>query len=258
MHYIDVGKAREMPGLRLVLTSGVPGPWGEGIKKVLEYKNLEYTPVAQYGGQANDELVAWTGVRNAPVIIYDSGPPLIGWSEMILFAERMAPTPALLPEDSKSRVLVFGILNELCGEWGFGWCRRLMTFQAMSSVMPPTDKPDPMVAKLTADYKINRAAMAAAPKRVAGILGMLSERLLSQQSSGSKYLVGNSLTAADIYWATFSAQLDPLPQDVNPMSDVMRRLFTLSDPVAREGFDPILIRHRDNVFKYHLKLPLDF
>ncbi len=27
--YLDVAEARDLPGLRLALTVGVPGPWGE-------------------------------------------------------------------------------------------------------------------------------------------------------------------------------------------------------------------------------------
>lgn len=80
-------------------------------------------------------------MRNAPAIVYEREPALICWSEMIMFAERMAP---------------------------------------------PSEKPDPVVAKLAADYKINHAAVEAAPERVAQILGMLSERLIAQQSAGSK------------------------------------------------------------------------
>ena len=32
--WIDVEQARRLPGLRLVLTQGVPGPWGEAAKGV--------------------------------------------------------------------------------------------------------------------------------------------------------------------------------------------------------------------------------
>ena len=40
--YIEVEDAIERPGLRLVLTAGVPGPWGESAKGILAVKGIEY------------------------------------------------------------------------------------------------------------------------------------------------------------------------------------------------------------------------
>src|ERR1700730_18606262 len=100
MKYIDVRQARTTPGLKLVLTAGVPGPWSEAIKMMLEFKRITYIPVIQHMGQANDDLVEWVGVRTAPVIVNGSDAPLTGWADMLMFAERSAPNPPLLPEDS--------------------------------------------------------------------------------------------------------------------------------------------------------------
>ena len=44
MQYISVEEAVDAPGLRLVLSAGVPGPWGEAAKSILAHKNLHYTP----------------------------------------------------------------------------------------------------------------------------------------------------------------------------------------------------------------------
>ncbi len=247
-----------MPGVKLILTAGAPGPWSEAIKKVLEYKRVPYVPTLQRGGETNKDLVAWTGIRNAPVIVNEGDPPLVGWAEMLMFAERLAPSPALLPADSALRVLVFGIINELAGEWGFGWCRRLMSYKAVAGMNPTRTKPTPLGEKIAADYGANPEALDAAPERVADILRMLSDRIVSQRAAGSLYLVGDKLTAADIYWAAFSAQLDPMPEDVNPMPDVIRRLYKITDPTILAAASPLLIEHRDNIFKTHFTLPLDF
>ncbi|MEZ5501945.1 MAG: hypothetical protein R3E50_04550 [Halioglobus sp.] len=61
MNYISVADAINAPGLRLVLTAGVPGPWGEAAKAMLAYKQLAYTPVLQEGGGENAALREWTG-----------------------------------------------------------------------------------------------------------------------------------------------------------------------------------------------------
>ena len=97
MEYRSVSEARDMPGLRLVLTAGVPGPWGEAAKSILHVKKIPYTAVAQLGGMENEDLVAWTGRANAPVAVYGSEAPRDGWAEILLLAERLAPEPRLVP-----------------------------------------------------------------------------------------------------------------------------------------------------------------
>ena len=71
MEYMSVAKARSMPGLRLVLSAGVPGPWGEAAKAVLKTRHVAFTAVAQEPLAPNLELRAWTGSRNAPIAVYD-------------------------------------------------------------------------------------------------------------------------------------------------------------------------------------------
>ena len=67
MEYKTVAEAKDLPGLRLALTVGGPAPWSQAAKSIFQVKHIPYIPVAQHGGQANEELVAWTGHRNAPV-----------------------------------------------------------------------------------------------------------------------------------------------------------------------------------------------
>ena len=49
-HYLSVEEAISLKGLRLVLTRGVPGPWGEAAKAILHVKNIPYVRVAQTAG----------------------------------------------------------------------------------------------------------------------------------------------------------------------------------------------------------------
>ena len=64
--WVDIEKARALPGLRLVLTGGVPGPWGEAAKGVFHVKGIPFARVRQDAAQANEALVEWTGHANAP------------------------------------------------------------------------------------------------------------------------------------------------------------------------------------------------
>ena len=255
-----------MPGLRLVLTAHVPGPWGESAKKILEYKAIPYTPVAQYAAKSNDALVAWTGIRNAPNAMYNDEPPRTGWYDILMLAERLAPTPALLPTRSEDRALVLGISAEICSEWGWGWARRAMMGTPHAGVPDPArvaglSKPPwaPQdIDRMRASYSASVGGAAEAPERCADIIGMLAARLRRQKRVGSPYLVGADVTACDIYWTVFSMALEPLPPAVNPMPDWMRMSYDMIGPVIAAAKDPILLEHRDMMYARHLCLPLDF
>src|SRR5262249_54788352 len=80
--YVEVARARAMPGLRLALTRGVPGPWGEAAKGIFHAKKISFVRVAQNAGADNDALFAWTGHRNAPIAVYDDEPPRTTWAEI--------------------------------------------------------------------------------------------------------------------------------------------------------------------------------
>jgi hypothetical protein len=95
MNYISVAEARKMSGVRVALTMGNFAPWGQSVKKMLEYKGIAYTPVAQAVGEANDELAKWTGARNAPVIVADDKPPAVRWLDQIILAENLKAMPPL-------------------------------------------------------------------------------------------------------------------------------------------------------------------
>lgn len=266
MKYLEVAEAKDMPGLRLVLTAFVPGPWGESAKAILQYKQIPFVPVAQYAARGNEDLVAWTSVRNAPNAMYDDEPPRTGWYEILMLGERLAPERPLLPARSEERALVLGISAEICSEWGWGWARRAMmgTVHAgapdparLAALSKPPWSPEDS-ARMRASYSVSVGGAAEAPARCADIIRMLAARLHRQKAEGSPYLVGHSITAADLYWTVFSMALEPLPHAVNPMPDWMRMSYDMIGPVLEAAKDPILIAHRDLMYQRHLTLPLDF
>ena len=257
--YLDPAEARGLPGLRLVLTAGVPGPWGEAAKSIFHVKKIPYTRVRQDGGQPNEELVAWTGQANAPQAVLDDQPARTGWAEILLLAERMAPTPALLPADPRLRALALGLSFEICGEDGLGWCRRLQMLAPLMRL--PEGDPNPVRAigeRLATRYGYNEARAAAANGRIVSILELFSNQLAAQREAGSDYLVGHALSAVDIYWATFAAMLEPLPPELCPMPEAMRGQYASLTPEIASALDPALLAHRDRIYQEHLELPLDF
>ncbi len=256
MEYVKVAEARNRQGLRLALTMGVPGPWSQAAKYVFEAKDIPFIPVGQAGGRPNDELYEWTGHRNAPVAVYNDEPPRTGWHEIIMLAERLAPTPALLPKDSAARSEVFGIITELASEYGLAWERRLHMVRGMYAT--DDERMHRVADTLASRYGYTPEALEHASERAADILKMLAAKLERQKAHGSDYLVGDGFTAADLYWACFSQLIEPMDKTVNPMPGIMRELYTASELKVADAIDPVLLSHRDIIYKTHLSLPLEF
>ncbi len=255
MHYVSVEEARHLPGLRLVLTAGMPGPWGEAAKAVFSLKNLSYTAVFQEGAGENEALREWTGQVSAPVVVYNDEEPCCSWESILFFAERMAPEPALLPEDCAQRARVFGYLREIAGQQGFGWQRRMMMIQAV--INHTQGQPPENTQRIMHRYHYREAEAKEAPQRAMRILEALAALLHEQRARGVPYFIGDSLGALDVYWAAFSNMYAPLPAELNPMPEQLRALHEVHGPPLSEA-DPILLEHRDRMFRDHLQLPLDF
>ncbi|MCB2072938.1 MAG: hypothetical protein H6917_01455 [Novosphingobium sp.] len=255
MDYVSVAEARGMPGLRLALSAGTPGPWGISAKALFTIRGVPFTPVIQYMMEDNEDLVAWTGRRNAPVAVYENEPAVDGWLEIMVLAERLGSGPSLFPDDPVDRALAVGFSAEICGHGGFGWSRRL----TMTSGAPPMpDEAQAAREKMMRAYGQRPGAADGAADRSAGILRGLSAQLHRQREAGSDYLVGDRLSACDVHWACFSQLVQPLSDEECPMSPDMRAIYSQIDEVTAAAVDPILIEHRDLVFRRHIGLPLDF
>ncbi|MGI9324092.1 MAG: glutathione binding-like protein [Pseudomonadales bacterium] len=252
MEYTSVADAQSLDGLRLVLTQNVPGPWSEAAKALFRQRGVHYTPVAQVGGGENEELLAWTGHRNAPIALYNNEPPRVRWIEMVELAERLGRGPSLLPEDANQRMLAVGLTNEIAGERGFAWQGRLLMLKPGHDAKGDAILSTPMYR----DYYDVRQVEDAVTK-IQAFLNTLSAQIKRQRAAGSDYLVGDALSLADIYWAYFSQLLEALPPEQNPMPDFLRKSWGAVSAALGE-FDPELIAQRNRTFERHLELPLSF
>lgn len=241
--YVEVEDAIDRNGLRLVLTAGVPGPWGESAKGILEVKGIHYVSVRQNAATVDPKLFEWTRQSGAPVAMFDDERPRSGWAEILFLAERLKPEPALIPSAPRERALMLGLSHEICGEQGLGWSRRLMMLSGM-----PGDEAESMPWKygLGDGGTVDRAE-----KRTIAILDLLADQLAR---SGGPYLMGNEPSAADVYWACFSNLIDPLPPEKSPMPDFIRGVYSN----WAGGCAASLISLRDRVFEQHIGLPQEF
>jgi glutathione S-transferase len=250
---VSIEAARALPGLRLIVIQGVPSPWSQAAKAILRVKGVPYTLVQRSAEDAPGALEAWTGQSSFPAAMYEQERPRSGWAEILLLAERLAPTPALVPADPSPRALFFGLCHELCGEMGLGWCRRLESIAAGLARTPP----DPIAVWLGGKYGYSPETAALAPGRVRDVLSLLAELLAQSRASGGRYLLGAELSALDLYWATFCNLVSPLPEGLLPLPPRMRPMFTSADPAIHELLAKSgLLEHRDRVYQEHLELPV--
>jgi glutathione S-transferase len=254
MKYLTVEEAIHAPGLRLVLSAGVPGPWGEAAKAILAYKQLAYSAVHQEGGGENIALREWTGQTSAPVAVYEDLPPACHWQDLLMLAERLAPQRPLVPQDCAQRVEVLGLSALIAGVDGFGWQRRLQMLAPMLTL----PKPPKAIVRLGTKYGWSVEAHAGATARLQVISAELDRRLAQQAAAGSEYFVGGAPTAVDFYWANFAGMLKPLPHKDNPMPDYMRATYESADADTLACLTPRLEAHRDHMYQRYIALPLDF
>lgn len=254
MDYLSVAEARGRSGLRLVLSAHVPGPWGESAKALFAARGVPYLPVAQTVFDSNDALRAWTGRRDAPVAMLDDEPPVSGWLDLVMLAERLGAGPSLLPAGSDERARAIGLSAEICAPYGFGWSRRLIM---MEGLVGPGEVPPHMV-EICRDYGYSAATAATARARVVDILGALAAQVRRQRDVGSDYLVGDALSPCDIHWACFSNMVAPLPPEDAPMPPAVYERYGTIDAEIAAALDSALIAHRDLIYRRHIGLPLDF
>ena len=251
MEYLSVDEAKNLSGLRLVLTRGVPGPWSEAAKALFKLRQVEYTAVEQKGGGRNPDLLEWTRHRNAPIALYENEAPRVRWLEILDLAERLGSGASLVPEDRTERMFMIGLVNEIAGERGFAWNARLlmlnMGYQALGAEA---------VAKnpMYADYHYDPDTVNAVKDKVESFLADMATHIKSHNSG---FLIGSQLSAADVYWAYFSNMLQSLPPEQNPMPNGLRQSWAVLAQ-SIDGYDPALIEQRDKIFADHLSLPLEF
>lgn len=253
--YLSVEQARKKSGLRIVVAPAMPGPWSEAIKGICFVKKLPYTLASFEVGGENAALKQWSAQASVPVVAWNNEFPKSTWIEQLYLAERLQPQPSLIPSDLEERVRHFGYCNEICGENGFGWCRRLMTIHQCMSV--PSGPARTLAEYLAPKYGYSAEKAEAAPGRIATILHALANLLQAQRQKGNPYFMGSRLTALDIYWAAFAALIEPLPNDLCPITEETRGLYRNTNSTVQAAANPILMEHRDFIYKEHLELPID-
>lgn len=253
VEYVEFEEARASKGLRMVVVSGIPSPWSEAAKCIFHVKRIPWKAVRL--DARNPALVDWTKTTSGPVAMFDDDAPRAGWVQILLLAERLQPSPSLLPAEPLERARAFGLAHEICGEQGLIWERRLQGVHA-GLQGAPGGFPEPVAQYLAGKYGYVPSEAHRHPGRVIELLEMLSGVLHAQRRQGSRFYLGQGLTALDIYSATAMAMFKPLPPELCPMIEMIRPTLEAMDEATAKALDPILLEHRDAVYREFLELPL--
>ena len=223
--FISLEEAAAMQtGTRVTFIPGMPAMYAEALKNICYVKGIPLIRALhpmlgidkETGEDRQARLYELTRQTSLPTMFHDQERPRNVWSEQLALAERIgAPdAPKLLPDDFEQRLEVLGLCAVILGEDGLVWNMRILA-----------DSP------LAQKYGYSEEASAAAPGKVAQVLKLIDDRLASQTEKGSPFLVGDSVTAVDIYWATMSMTLMPPSQEIMPLTQQnkgMMKYFAMS------------------------------
>lgn len=255
MRFVDLDTAKRAEGMRLVLLKGAPSPWSQAAKAIVELKGIDALGVWMRAG--DPEVTTWTGIPNAPVAMYRGEPSYSGWAEILNLADRLAPTPSLIPTDVERRIQMFGLANELLGQQGLVWNARLMAVDLGFQTRGQHGWALPAAEYLGSRYGYREGCGPDAAARFEAILGVLDARLLQGQRLTGPYYFGREMSALDIYSATVLDSLIPLPHDACPLPAKTRAAFESRLDAIRPLVPESLLAHRDMMHEQHIPLPMD-
>jgi glutathione S-transferase len=250
MEYQEINNVINADGLRIILVRGFPSPWGQAAKAMMEYKALDYIVGAQQARGENEALVNWAVVNSGPVVAWNNERPLNRWDDILMLLERLARNMSLIPDEQSTRVQFFGLAHAICGPLGFGWNRRLegIHLGAQAGIDPGT---------FGEKYGYNKNDGERARQRSIDFMQYLTKILKSQKENGSDYIIGDSLTAVDFYWAAFSNLAEIQSAEDCPLEPEIRARFERVAPEVAAAVDPILIEHRDRIMHTYFKIPME-
>ena len=255
IQFVDVSTARARGGVRLVVSGAIPSPWSEAAKGLFHMKEIPVLGVRYR--RADEDLAAWTGPRNVPVLLIDDDPPRTGWAEIVTATERMGGRAPLVPSDTERRVRMFGLINELAGEGGLGWNSRLFMIHGSFTSDGTKGFPLPVAQFLAPKYGYAAERMAIARDRIVEVLQTFDEILRESGANGHTYLLGAEPSALDIYLATFLTPLFGASEaDCPNMRPELRAAFAHLTEQMRTEVTPALAAHRAQMFKRHLPWPI--
>jgi glutathione S-transferase len=255
MHFIELEAARSLNVPLMTVAAALPSPWSEAAKNIFHVKKIDL-PLVRFRG-ANPEVAKWSGTNNTPVLLCPGEPRRTSWAEILTFAERTGGAVSLVPESADDRIRLFGIAHELAGEGGLGYNARLVMLHGSFASDGVEGFPIAAAKYLAPKYGYTDACFPAAKQRVIDVLDLLHRLVERARGEGRSYLLGDRLTALDIYLATFLTPIVGVSEQECPaMMPQLRPAFSYLHNEVGRAVTPELTAHRTRIFERHLMWPI--
>ena len=252
--FVDLDTAAAMKtGTRVTFVPGMPALYSEALKNICFVKGVPLIRVLHphmgidkaTGQDRQARLYELTSQTSLPTMFHNQERPRNVWIEQLALAERVGATgsPSLIPDDFELRSEALGVCAVVMGEDGMVWNMRLLI-----------DTP------LGRKYGYSATACAEAPAKVAAVVSLIDRRLEAQEQRGSRYLVGETLTAADIYWATVSISILTPPPEIMPLTRQNKRAleyFAMNSeiPIVAEALSQRIENHQRYILTTYCETP---
>ena len=252
--FVTLDEAAAMKtGTRVTFIPGMPALYAEALKNICDAKGVTLIRALhpmmgvdkETGANRQARLYELTSQTSLPTMFHNEERPRNVWIEQLTLAERIgaADSPKLIPDNFEQRAEVLGLCAIILGEDGLVWNMRILS-----------DSP------LAQKYGYSEAASAAAPQRVAEVIKLIDGRLAAQEQKGSNYLIGETVTAADVYWATMSMCILVPPPEIMPVTQQnkgMLKYFAMNGqiPIVAEALTERIANHQRYILNTYCQTP---
>jgi len=254
LDFISLEEAAEMTrGTRVTFVPGMQAIFAEALKNICFVKKVPLIRVLhpfmgidkKTGKDRQAKLYELTSQTSLPTMFHDNERPRNVWIEQLALAEQIGSkdSPTLIPEDFKLRAKMFGLCAIILAEDGLIWNMRILT-----------DSP------LAAKYGYSEEASSAAPRKIAEVITLIDNQLEAQEKLGSRYLLGDSLSAADVYWATMSMTVLPVPSEIMPRTQQNQGMLMYFEsnskiPLIKHALSKRVQNHQQYILKTYCETP---
>ena len=240
-------------GTRITFVPGVQALYAEALKNICFVKQIPITRVLhplmgtdkETGEDRQANLYNLTKQTSLPTMLHEEERPRNVWIEQLALAEQIgaSESPSIIPESFELRAEMYGLCAIILAEDGLVWNMRILN-----------DGP------LGRKYGYSESASSSAPAKIINALKVIDAKLKSQEELNSKFLVGDKLSAVDIYWATMSMCMIPATEDIMPKTKQNQGMLAGFEAISNipdfaNIISPQMRDHQRNILKTYCETP---